>query len=115
MGKIAWLIVLAVMVLGPAKSGAAATWGASTTITSYYFYASGSWLYLKLGTTQNPEGCSQATRGVLLSFSHTRFKETYATILAAQSSGSQISVLYDGCDVSSGFPIITGIASPSAF
>lgn len=71
-------------------------------------------LYLKLGNMQNPQACSTPT-SLLLSASHTGFKELYATILATQTSGSQIAVLYDGCDAGPGFPLISAIASPAAW
>lgn len=106
--------VLSLSVFGASKTNAAPTWGAATNVVSYLFYTSGGWLYLKLANMQNPESCSSSAY-LLVSTSDSRFRDLYATVVAAQASGSQVTVYYAGCDSSTGYPLIGGIASPQVW
>lgn len=86
-------------------------WGIPVTITGYYVNESGG-AFFTTSDNENPDACS-AYRYLVLDPSQTNFKELYATLMAAQATGSTISVYYNGC--SGGYPIATSIAVPKAW
>jgi len=89
----------------------ASGWGSyTTTITGFYVYSTTN-AHFKVANMENPDSCS--TSGYLtLDGSAANFKELYATLMTAYTSGKTVKVYYGGCNAS-GYPLISAIAVPN--
>jgi hypothetical protein len=83
-------------------------WGQNTTIAGYFVWDNGL-AYIRTPAHQNPDNCQSS---LYLSVDPTalRFKEIWATIIAAQAAGSTVTLSYNGCDGS--YPRINAVAVP---
>jgi hypothetical protein len=91
-------------------SALASGWGAQTTITGFFIDPPTGKAGLTTATNQNIDNC-QYSSYLFISASHPRFKELYATLVAAQLTGSTVALYYDGCQ--GNYPIISSIAVPA--
>jgi len=66
--------------------------------------------YIRLPSHLNPDGCT-SNDYLVLDATKSNFKSLYATVIAAHTAGTTVSVLYSGCV--SGYPRIAAIAVPS--
>jgi hypothetical protein len=87
---------------------AAAIWGNATTITGYYVYSDGG-AYITTANNQNPDSCPSSTY-LYIPENSAHFKEIWATIIAAQATGSTVSLRYEGC--SGSYPLVIAVAVP---
>jgi hypothetical protein len=83
-------------------------WGQTTTIAGYYVWDNGN-AYIKTPANQNPDNCTSNTY-LSVDPAAARFKEMWATILAAQAAGSTVTLSYNGCD--GAYPRINAVAVP---
>jgi hypothetical protein len=106
-----FLCMTSMIVSGAAVAG---TWGTASTVSGIYMFGNSTWVYVKVSTMQNPEGCASGNSFAMLDTSQTRYKDMYALLLAAKAEGSTVSILYDGCSGggTSGYPKVGGIATP---
>jgi hypothetical protein len=102
--------VAAVCLLGVSTPSVAFLWGTPVNVTGYYVYENGL-AYLRTSNNQNPDNCPKGSVYLALDTGSPRFKELYATIVAAQAVGSTVSLNYQGC--LDGYPRIASVAVPS--
>lgn len=100
------LILTSTLVGGPAE---ASGWGSTVTVTGVYSTASGG-AYVNTSGNQNIDSCSNGSHYLYLDTTQPNFRELYATLLAALTTGSTVSLYYNGC--SGGTPLITALAMP---
>jgi hypothetical protein len=97
--------------LAPFTDAIASTWGQPVTISGYFVYADGA-AYITTSNNQNPEGCT-STQYLYLDTSQPFFKELYASIMLAQTTGSTVSLRYHGC--AGIYPKIMAVAVPAVW
>lgn len=83
-------------------------WGAQTTISNYYVYATGS-AFIKVSNLQNPDGCTNAGY-LVLDTSAPNFKAIWAQVIAAHMGGATVSLYYNGC--LGNYPRVDAVAVP---
>ena len=90
------------------------TWGNPVTIIGIYVYADGH-AFIRTSGNQNPDSC--ASPGYLMiSKDSINFGKLYATALTANTTGTTVSINYDGCSTVGGsYPIVNSIAVPNAW
>lgn len=86
-------------------------WAPPATITGYYVYANGG-AYIRTSSNQNPDGCTYSAY-LFVDTNAQKFKELWATIMAAQATGSTVSINYNGC--SGGYPVVNSVAVPNVW
>ena len=98
-----------------AASGAAFAggWGNAVTITGYYVYDTGD-AFITTSSNQNPDGCGSA-QYLHIASGTVNFKSIWAQVIAAHSTGSTVSLRYDGCGGSGTYPHIIAVAVPNVW
>ena len=102
--------MLASLALITASTAAfAGGWSATTTITGYYVYDSGE-AYITTSSNENPDSCG-SSQYLHLATGSPNFKAIWASVLAAQSAGSTVTLRYEGCG-GGPYPNIIAVAVP---
>lgn len=109
---ITFVIVVSLFIIAR-QPASAAGWGSRvTTITGFYLWDSGN-AHFRVANMENPDGC--VNPGYLtLDFNAPHFKEQYATLMSAYTSGRTVQLYYRGCN-SGGYPLIGAIAVPNVW
>jgi hypothetical protein len=84
-------------------------WGSVQTITGYYVYDSGS-AFIKTSNNENPDACS-SSQYLYLDTGAAHFKELWAQVLTAHTSGSTVSLRYEGCSPGGTYPRVPNAAT----
>lgn len=105
--KVARLLVLALAWFAPLWVTANSSF-AKTTVSSVVVHDFGTAVLIQLASTPNTEGCVQ-TGYYVLEKSLPSFKEIYAAILLAYSTGTSVQGWVNGCNASLGYPTLTRI------
>jgi hypothetical protein len=100
--------ILGLTMLAMTGAATASTWGQQTTITGYYTWDSGG-AYINTANNQNPDGCTSSTY-LYINDTTINFKTIWASVIAAQTTGSTVTLHYDGCV--GPYPRITAVAVP---
>jgi len=106
------MMILGVAATAFAAVAVAAGWGPATTITGYYVYDTGG-AYITTANNQNPDGCGSSTY-LYIDETSAHFKEIWATVIAAQATGTTVSLNYSGCGGGS-YPKIRAVAVPNTW
>lgn len=98
--------------VGNRADAANPTWLAAVTITGYYVYATGDG-FLTTSANINPFACTNGSHYLIVDTAATNFATLYAAIMAAQGSGSTVSLHYNGC--LNNYPLIDSVAVPQSW
>lgn len=104
--------LVGIAMLAAAGAASASTWGQQTTITGYYVYDSGG-AYITTANNQNPDSCG-GSRYLYIDETSPNFKVIWASVIAAQTTGSTVTLLYNGCGGGS-YPRISAVAVPNVW
>jgi len=94
-----------------AGNARAVGWSGGVTITNYYVQEWGDALFTTSANT-NPDGCA-TSHWLLIDGTQANFKLLYATIITAVTTGSTVTLYYNGCTAGNAYPHITAIAIPA--
>lgn len=106
-------ILWAGAVLGISSIAVAGGWGSPVTIAGYYVYDGGS-AYINTSGNTNPDGCS-SSHYLYINTEAAHFKEIWAQVLTAHSTGSTVSLRYEGCSPGGTYPRIIAVAVPNVW
>ena len=104
---------LSLLALGVSCTSFAGGWGQLTSVTGYYVYDSGS-AYMRTTHNENPDSCMYSGY-LFLDPAAPHFKEIWATVMAAQATGSTVSLRYEGCSPDGYYPRVIAVAVPSVW
>jgi hypothetical protein len=99
------------LLLVPFSSQAAVFTGVNTTITGYYVYDDAA-AFIRTAAPQDPQGCGSSIY-LYLDTTKPNFKAIWAQVIAAHSSGTTVTLLFDGC--SGSYPRVRAIAVPESW
>jgi hypothetical protein len=105
------LTVLTLLALASVNAYAVGWVNTQVTIVGYWANTSGQ-VFLTTSGNQNPDSCG--TPQYLL-INDTTYKFVVAALVAAQSTGQEVTLYYNGCSGggTSGYPVISAIAVPN--
>lgn len=102
------LLAIVAVSLGSAGFAVAGGWGATTNIVGYYVWAN-SFAAITTSNNQNPDNCTNSYY-LVIDQTQPNFKEIWAAVITAQSTGQTVSLSYSGC--SGSYPLINAVAVP---
>jgi len=99
--------------LGAAGIAVAGGWGSAVTIAGYYVYDGGG-AYITTSGNTNPDACS-SSHYLYINTDAPRFREIWAQVLTAHSTGSTVSLRYEGCSPGGTYPRVIAVAVPNVW
>lgn len=103
--------VASVLLVLSFTSQAVTVFGVNTTITGYYVFDDAA-AFIRTAAPQDPQGCGSSVY-LYLDTTKANFKAIWAQVIAAHSSGTTVTVLFDGC--SGTYPRVRAIAIPASW
>lgn len=100
---------LAISLIALSSAASAGGWGPQTTITNYFIWVHGG-AYISTANNANPDSCA-TSQMLYVDSSQPFFKEIWAMVMTAYTSGATVSLQYDGCV--NGRPRVTAVAVPN--